>query len=181
MPFTREFVRSTAKECGLEIPKEFEDALVQEHLAARTAYAEKQVKAWQDEHPEASQPNVKESQEYKDLKKEFETYKSEISAKEARAAKESAYRELLKSAGVSEKRIDTVLRVSDLDCVEIADGKIKDADKLMQTIKTEWADFITSEHVDGAHVDTPPAGGASEETDLGSLSMAEYIAARTKK
>lgn len=43
MAFTREFVRNVAKESGVEIPKELEDALVQEHLSSRNAYAEKKV------------------------------------------------------------------------------------------------------------------------------------------
>ena len=40
MAFTRSTIRSLAKESGVEIPKEFEDALVAEHLTARYAYAE---------------------------------------------------------------------------------------------------------------------------------------------
>ena len=45
MAFTRATIRSLAKESGVEIPKELEDALVSEHLNARNAYAEEQVKA----------------------------------------------------------------------------------------------------------------------------------------
>ena len=80
---------------------------------------------------------------YDDLKEEFENYKTEQTAKETKSAKESAYRELLKSAGVSEKRIESVLRVSDIDGIELVDGKIKDADKLTETIKEEWEEFIS--------------------------------------
>ena len=45
MAFTRATIRNLAKESGVEIPKELEDALVSEHLNARNAYAEEQVKA----------------------------------------------------------------------------------------------------------------------------------------
>lgn len=95
---------------------------------------------------------------YEALKDEFNTYKSEQTAKETRSAKERAYRELLKAAGVTEKRIDSVIRVSDLDGVELDDkGAIKDADKLTESIKTEWADFIPTTTTQGAQTATPPA------------------------
>lgn len=95
---------------------------------------------------------------YEAVKEEFEGYKSEQTKKEARSAKEKAYRELLKQAGVSEKRLDTVLRVSDVDSVELDEkGTIKDADKLTESIKSEWADFIGTTSIQGAQTATPPA------------------------
>lgn len=95
---------------------------------------------------------------YEAVKEEFEGYKSEQTKKEARSAKEKAYRELLKQAGVSEKRFDAVLRVSDVDSVELDEkGTIKDADKLTESIKSEWADFIGTTSIQGAQTATPPA------------------------
>lgn len=175
MAFTRDFIRKAAKDSGVEIPKEMEDALVQEHLGARNAYADQQVKAYQDEHPAPDAPKVKDSQEYKDLKKEFDDYKAAQTAKDTRAAKETAYRELLKAAGIPEKRLAAVLRVSDLDSVELSeDGKIKDADKLTETVKTEWADFIPTTKETGASTATPPANNP-EGKDPGEMSMDEYV------
>ena len=101
---------------------------------------------------------------YDALKEDFESYKSEISAKETKATKENAYRELLKEAGVSEKRIDVVLKVSDIDGLEIDEnGKIKDSDKLIDGIKTEWADFITTQETRGAKTSTPPDNNGGTE------------------
>nr|DAW94273.1 MAG TPA: minor structural protein [Bacteriophage sp.] len=95
---------------------------------------------------------------YEAVKEEFEGYKSEQTKKETRAAKEKAYRELLKQAGVSEKRLDTVLRVSDVDGVELDDkGAVKGSDKLVEGIKSEWADFITTTSTKGADTANPPA------------------------
>lgn len=160
MAFTREFVRNVAKESGVEIPKELEDALVQEHLSSRNAYAEKKVQEYQAENPAAEAPKVTDSKEYKDLKKAFDDYKEAQTAKETRAAKETAYRDLLKASGVSEKRIDTVMRASGpiIDGLELAeDGKAKDADKLTEGIKDEWADFIPTTTTQGAPTANPPA------------------------
>lgn len=100
---------------------------------------------------------------YDAIKEEYEQYKADQTAKESKAAKSAAYRQLLKDAGISEKRIDAVLRVSDVDAVELdKDGKIKGADKLMESVKAEWSDFIATTTTQGAHTPTPPAnnGGA---------------------
>ena len=97
---------------------------------------------------------------YHALKDDFETYKGEQTKKETRSVKEKAYRDLLKQAGVSEKRLDAVLRVSDVDGVELDEnGAIKDADKLTTSIKSEWADFIQTTTTQGASTATPPANG----------------------
>ena len=100
-------------------------------------------------------------EKYEKEHKAFEDFKNEQSAKESKAAKEKAYRELLISAGVSEKRVDSVLKVSDLSKIELEDGKVKGADELTKTIKTEWADFIVNTQTKGADVHNPPANNTS--------------------
>ena len=109
----------------------------------------------------------------------FEDFKAEQTARETRTAKEKAFRELLKEVGVSEKRIETVLKVSDLSKVELEEGKIKGVEQLTENIKTEWADFIVSSEIKGADTHNPPRNDG--DADLGTLSMADYIAARNKK
>lgn len=96
---------------------------------------------------------------YEALKEEFDDYKEEVQEKETHAKKENAYRELLKEVGVSEKRINAVLRVSDFDSIELdGEGNVKDADKLKDGIKTEWDDFIVTTQSTGATTATPPTG-----------------------
>lgn len=95
---------------------------------------------------------------YEAVKEEFDGYKKEQAQKEARSAKEKAYRELLQKAGISDRRIDAVLRVSDIDGVELDEnGAVKGADKLLEGIKSEWSDFITTTETRGAQTSTPPA------------------------
>lgn len=102
---------------------------------------------------------------YEALKEEFESYKNDVSAKETKSAKENAYRALLKSAGISEKRIDTVLKVSDMDGVELdKEGKIKNSDKLTEQIKADWSDFIVKETETGAQTPNPPANNGGKMT-----------------
>ena len=96
-------------------------------------------------------------EKYEKEHKAFEDFKTEQTAKETKAAKEKAYRELLVAAGISEKRVDTVLRVADLEKVELEDGKIKGADELTKNIKNEWADFIVKTQTKGTDTHNPPA------------------------
>lgn len=96
-------------------------------------------------------------EKYEKLKKDFDTYKGEITAKETKEAKTKAYRDLLKGIGVSEKRLDAVLRIADLDSFELEDGKIKDVDELKKKAKEEWSDYIVSESAQGAKTPTPPS------------------------
>lgn len=107
---------------------------------------------------------------YEALKEEYEGYKTEQTQKESHAAKEKAYRDLLKQAGVSEKRLESVLKVSDVDSVELDEkGGIKGAGKLAESIKSEWADFITTTETRGASTSNPPAnnnGGAMTKADI---------------
>lgn len=103
-------------------------------------------------------------EEIAELQKQFDDFKADVDAKAVTAKKTDAYRQLLKDAGVSEKRIDAVLRVSPIDDVELdKDGKIKDADKLTENIKSEWADFIVDVSEQGAKTATPPENNGSNK------------------
>ena len=120
-------------------------------------------------------------QKYEDEKKAFEDYKAAQTAKETKQAKVNAYTAFLKSVGVSEKRIPSIIKVTDLDTVELEGDKVKDAEKLSESVKTEWADFIETSNTNGANTNTPPANNPSTDKDLGSLSMEDYIKERMKK
>ena len=92
---------------------------------------------------------------YQTEHKAFEDFKSKIAAEKELATKKQLYTQLLKAQNVDEKRFDPILRVTNFDSMTVKNGELVDADKLIEGIKNEWAGFIVSEHVDGAHVDTP--------------------------
>ena len=163
MALTREFIRKLAKESDVELPKEFIDGIITEHTTARDAYAEEQVKDALAKQPSAKAENVKDSEEYKTLKKSFDDYKADIAAKEARAAKEAAYRNILKDANLSEKGIEKAIKYAEWDKIELeTDGKLKGAIDHIKAVKEEWAEYVTTTTTTGAKTTTPPAnsGGA---------------------
>jgi FtsZ-binding cell division protein ZapB len=115
---------------------------------------------------------------YNKLKGEYDSFKTDTETKAVKAAKESAYKQLLIDAGVSEKRIASVMKVSaaTVDGIKLdKDGKIEDADKLTESVKTEWADFIPTTHEQGAKTPTPPANNGGEGAKQPSLA-AEMVA-----
>lgn len=104
-------------------------------------------------------------EKYDKLQKEYTDYKAEQAKAKTAAQKRDAYRSLLEEAGVSEKRIAAVLKVSDIDAIELdAEGKVKDSKAVVNSIKTEWADFIQSGGKEGAKTPTPPQGGGKTMT-----------------
>ena len=158
MAFTRATLRNLAKESGVELPKEFEDALISEHTTARDAYAEEQVKAELAKQPTEKAGNVKDSEEYKALKQSFDDYKAEVAAKETKAAKEAAYRSILKDANLSEKGIEKAIKYAEWDKIELeTDGKLKGASDHIKAVKEEWAEYVTTTTTTGAKTSNPPA------------------------
>lgn len=96
-------------------------------------------------------------EELQNLQKEFDDYKAEITAKEVAEQKKTAYKNLLKETGVSEKRIDAIVKITDFDSINLdKDGNLKDKDSLAEGIKSEWSDFIGVISEQGAKTPNPP-------------------------
>lgn len=116
---------------------------------------------------------------YSDLKTEYNTFKTDTETKALRAKKESAYRKLLADAGISQKRLDSVMKVSGskIDAISFDDeGNVKDADKEVESVKNEWADFISTTHEQGASVAKPPTnnGGDVSKPSRAAQLVAQY-------
>lgn len=153
-----ELICQTHREVLTEI-KDERDRLKEE--AEKIPGLQKQVKELEElaAHSEKDPYKVK----YEAIKEEFEEYKKGIEQKETTAKKEAAYKDLLKKAGVSEKRIPAILKVTDVEGLEFdKQGDVKDADKLTESIKEEWADFIAVQTEKGAKVANPPASNTGK-------------------
>ena len=118
---------------------------------------------------------------YKAIKEEFENYKQDVAKKETAGKKEAAYRALLRDVGVSEKRIDAVLKVTSLDDLTLDEkGCLEGSADLKKAIKTEWADFIVSEGRKGAETETPPSGTGKTYKDKAEIMAIKDTAERQK-
>lgn len=103
---------------------------------------------------------------YDALKEEFTEYKKGIENEKTKANKTEAYKKLLKEIGVADKRIDAVLKVSEIDKLKLdKDGNIEGLDDLKKSLTEEWADFIVKTDKKGADTSTPPAStGGGKKT-----------------
>lgn len=177
--FDRKALRKIFEDAEIEVPKDVLGQICNLHttsnedltesvktLKADLEKAERERDTYKAKAPKEGEETVLKS-DYDKLKKDFDDYKADITAKNTRTEKENAFRELLRSVGVSEKRLNAIIKVSDIDGLELdKDGKIKDADKHTETVKTEWADFIETTTTQGASTATPPTntGGGSKLT-----------------
>lgn len=173
MALTRRFLKALGIEDEkvdqiIEAHSETVDALKEERDgykadAEKLPEVQRQLEAAKKKAPKEGEETVSKA-DYDKLKAEFDEYKNDIQAKESHAAKEKAFREILKEAGVSEKRIDAIVKVSDIDSVELADdGKAKEAAKLTEKVKSEWSDFIETVKTSGVKTPTPPQNNPSEK------------------
>ena len=100
---------------------------------------------------------------YEEEAKKYSDYKAEIDAKETEATKRKAYNDLLKEVGISDKWLTRATKGVSFSDLELdKEGKIKDADKLKELIKSEWGDCIVTEETKGASTSTPPANGGKD-------------------
>ena len=103
-------------------------------------------------------------EKYEAVEKDYEDYKAKIEAKETHDNKAAAYRKVLTDSGIDPNRIDTVLKVSNIDALEFGeDGNLKDVEKLTEAAKSEWSDFIVQTKKNKAGVQTPPANNGKED------------------
>ena len=95
-------------------------------------------------------------EKYEALQKEYDEFKADVSNKETTAKKESAFRHVLKDIGIPDKRIDSVIKVSDINGIELTDEGIKDEETLKAKLKEEWSDFIATKSTEGIPSANPP-------------------------
>lgn len=113
----------------------------------------------------------KELDDLKSANKDNESYKLKYDAlvqenqeKAAKTAKSDALRKLLKDIGISDKRIDSVVKITDIGNIKLTDkGEIENADALKESLKTEWADFIITQETHGAQPANPPQNNGGDK------------------
>ena len=167
MAFTRSFLKSTG------LTDEQITAVMEEHVVVvdglkkdRDGYKEQAEKAADlqkklDDLANGEDFKAKYEQEHK----AFEDFKAKT-ASDAEAAKvRSAYRKLLAGEGIGEKRLDAILKVTDLSKMKLdKDGNLEKADELKKAINDEWGEFKTTVTEKGAVVETPPQTGKATKT-----------------
>ncbi len=121
-------------------------------LAAEVPDLKKQI----EDSKAASASDGEWKEKYDKLNSEFDAYKTQIADEKADAEKAKAYQAMLINVGIDPRRVDKIMKLTDLSGVVLEDGKIKDIDKLEQAAKDEWSDFIVKKTTVGSEPANPP-------------------------
>lgn len=171
MAFTRKFL----KDLGIE--PESIDKIIEEHRGTVDSLKDdndnlkaeienlKQLEKELNTLKEETQKDTTYKTKYEDLKKDFEKFKTDIDSEKISAKKSEAYKKALKDAGISEKRIDSVMRLAKadglIDAIEFDGDNVKDSDKIAENIKKSYGDYIETISTIGVSTANPPSNTAS--------------------
>lgn len=162
---------------GMNLTEEQVDAIIEEHAAAknnlkdRISKLEKEIEENGDY--KSKYESLAESVKKDDWKSKFDSvtaelkeFKEHVANEKRENVKRDAYKNLLKSSGISDKQLDAIIKVTDLANLEIdEEGKFKDESKLAENIKNEWGGFIVNSSTSGINTETPPANKGSMTKD----------------
>lgn len=176
---------------GMGLTEEQVGAIIDEHVAAIDGLKTERdkYKAEAEELP-AVQKELQELQtkvansgndewqgKYEKEHADFEQYKAQITEKERESECKNLYKSLLTEVGIGDQYIGSILNVTDFKSLKITkDGKLGDAEKLVDNIKSAYSGFITSQSKQGAGTETPPAGsGTMTRESFSQLPLAEQM------
>ena len=174
MAVTRKFLK------GMGLTDEQVDTIIEAHAETVDGLKEKLAKAEADA---AKLPDVqkeldglKAGGDYKDKyekeHKAFEDYKSGITAKETRTAKEKAVRAYLESKSITGGNLDIAMRGlgAEIDAAELDGDKIRDTKALDELIGGTFKGLVVTTTQTGTQTANPPAN-----TGGGKLTRAEIF------
>ncbi len=102
-----------------------------------------------------------------------------MTAKETKAAKESAVRAYYEGKGITGKALEVAMRGSgaEIEAVELENGKIKDSKALDALVAGDFSGLVSTTTTKGAETATPPAGGGSSSRNDPNARAAQLYAA----
>lgn len=162
-------------------PEEKEQQIMDGHIAVTDAIKDDRdkYKAEADKAAELQkQLDEKSGDDFKEkYEKEhqaFEEFKKQTAQNAEVAKVKAAYRQLLADEGISEKRLDAIIKVTDLSAMKLdADGNLTNADDLRTAIKTDWGEFIPKKEERGAKIENPPK---QDSNTFDTMSLSEKMA-----
>ena len=179
--FTRKQLKEIFTNAEIEVPKDVLTQIMECHSASIDGF--KQTITELENKSNKEQGDKVDKSDYDKLKSEFDAYKNDVEVKQTLTQKENLYRKMLKDTGISDSRIDKIMKLSknEINSLEFDEnGEVKDVEKYKKSINDDWGDFIPHVETEGTNVATPPQN-TPEVKDLGSLSMEDYIKARRKE
>lgn len=147
---------------GMGLTDEQVDAIIEMHSETVDGL-KAQINAAKEAKPEEKgkekPAKVEDSDAYKKLKADFDKYKADAEAKEAKAAKEKAARAYFEGKNITGKNLDIAMRGAraEIDALELDGGKIKDAKALDDLVAGDYSGLVVKTEANGAKTANPPA------------------------
>lgn len=167
MALTRKHLKS------MGLTEEQVDAIIDLHLEVKNDL-EEQIKTYKAD--ALALPGIRKELEElkkgdgKDYKKLYEDEKaahgktkSDYEAKEAASVRERLFRGRLTEIGITGKRADQIVKLTDLTQFETENGAYKDAEAVDTHIRTEYSEFVPTTTTKGAQVATPPTNSGGKK------------------
>lgn len=99
------------------------------------------------------------------VKKEFDDYKNGIESEKTLASKKNAVKSIIENAGIKDPAIvELIMLKTKYDDIQLDGDKVKDAETLTNTIKTDYSAYVEKDSKGGAKVDTPPGKSGGRMT-----------------
>ena len=110
--------------------------------------------------------NYKSKADYDKLDKEFKDYKTDVTGKEAAAAKEKAVRAYFENKGIKGANLEIAIKGSkeEISAIELDGEKIKDAKALDDLINGTFKALVSKSEQRGAGTNNPPGNGGKSGT-----------------
>lgn len=114
----------------------------------------------------------------KAVQDEFDAYKANVEAKDARAVAEKLFREQLRAAKVDDRYADLAVKDMEPSQYAVKDGAFEDAEavgKAVAAFAEKYPQFVTATNTIGANVAHPPAtgGGALTKEQFAKMTLRE--------
>lgn len=99
------------------------------------------------------------------VKKEFDDYKNGIESEKTLASKKNAVKSIIENAGIKDPAIvELIMLKTKYDDIQLDGDKVKNAETLANTFKTDYAAYVEKDSKGGAKVDNPPGKSGGRMT-----------------
>lgn len=118
---------------------------------------------------------------YETTKADYDKFKSDVDGKEKKAKSDIAFKEWLKGQGYSEKGASKIVKYGGFVPEFDKDGNIKNAEKLTESVNSEWSEYKETVHTEGAKTATPPTMSGKSTITKEEIMNIKNTAERQKK
>lgn len=145
-------------------------------LKAKLAEAEEKAEKFEEVQKELEKHQKDDYKaKYEKEHKDFEEYKSSVTQKEAKTAKEAAAKAYFEGKGITGKNLEIAMRGAkeEIEALELADGKIKSEKALDDLVAGTYACLVVTKAKEGAKTPTPQGG--SQDAGGGKLTKDQIM------